>query len=180
MDVNTIFTDTPNDIPANAVCKKAIKNRPYIMLILMLAFFVIGAIYLPEIRIMCIIFAIIVIIGGLFIMKDTPVIEFYDGFVVLHEPKDPDKIAIVPDEKLMNWNIESNHINNIYFEIDNGTDFPDTAVIVTANYGRVTNALYKYYGDLSKSKQKFEAYKEKQRETVNSFFNRKKKDASDK
>ena len=178
MDVNTLFDKTPDDIPANAVCKKAIRNRPYVYIAVMLAFIILGAIYLPPIRTICIVTAVLVLVLQFF-MKDTPVIEFYDGFVVLHEPRDPNKVAIVPDEKLLNWNIESNHVNNIYFEIDTGKEYPETAVVVTANYARVTEALYKYYGDLSKSKQRFERYKEKQRKTINNLFS-KKKNASDK
>ena len=178
MDVNTIFDKTTQDIPANAVCKKKIKNRPYVSTAILLRFIIRGAIYLPTVRVLCTVLAVIVAVL-LFVIKDNVVIEFYDGFLVLHEPRDPEKIAIVPDEKLLNWDIESNHINNIYFQIDTGKEFPETAVIVTANHGRVNNALYDYYGDYSKSRQKFAAYKEKQKKTINSFFERKKKKASD-
>jgi hypothetical protein len=146
IDERDIYTSTVADIPADAKLLESVKNRPiaYVGLgILALVVFIIMA---PQYWIALVI-AIIACIAVLFLSNNEPVLDIYEGFIVVHKKDEPEKLCIIPDEHLIYWQLVSSNTSLIQIVFVDETDPENalSAVVHTINMYQASNALDRYH-----------------------------------
>ena len=141
-----IYTQSVSDIPADAKCLEKVRNRPraYVFFgILALAIFIIMA---PQYWIvLSIVIALCIVV--FFLSKNEPVLDIYEDFLVCYKHGDPQKVCIIPNDKIIYWQLVSGNTSviQILFEDDEDAENALCATIHTINSFQASNALDRFY-----------------------------------
>ncbi|MBO4358261.1 MAG: hypothetical protein J5796_00480 [Erysipelotrichaceae bacterium] len=147
-----VFVHTASDIPEGAKKIVSVKNRPYTFgafgLIALLVFFI----AVPKYWIAYLVTAI-AIIAVVMLVKDIPVLDIYEGFLVCHSKDDPDKLCIIADDELIYWSViqEYSSIVQLFFNDRSNIDNALCVNLHSINSYKVISALEKHYLEKSLS-----------------------------
>lgn len=127
-----VFVNTLADVPAGARPIAKVRNRPY-------TYFIFGMVALAVIAYVCwmvrpgyligvgIIAALVV--GLTFFIDNRPVIDIYEDFVVVYKERDPEKVCIIPNERILYWTVVQQYTSVVEIFIKDEVD-PEKTVCV--------------------------------------------------
>lgn len=112
-----VFTSSEADIPAGARKLDTVRNRPYTYGIIALVALGVLAVMFPQFWIALAITAAVAV-ALTFFAKNDPVIDVYEGFMVCHKSQQPEKVCIIPNERIHYWKVVEAYssIIQVYFE----------------------------------------------------------------
>jgi len=150
-----LFDKTTADIPADAVCKSQVRNRPYGTTLFSLAMMG-GLLWLALGRSTpLVIVAIVCIVLFTVVLLVTPnynVFDVYDNFIVAYYHDDPTRIRIIPNDQLIVWDVHNDSGAYVQF-LQGDRDKPDDATnqtvitLSTVNYTHASSVLNHFYGE---------------------------------
>lgn len=99
-----VFTSTEADIPAGARKLATVGNRPYAYGVIALVALGVFAVMFPQFWIALAVMAVVAV-GLTLLAKNDPVIDVYDGFMVCHKSQQPEKLCIIPNDRIHYWKV---------------------------------------------------------------------------
>lgn len=141
-----IYVKSMADVPKDAKLLESVRNRPIAYVgfgILALVVFILMA---PQYWI-GLTLAIVACIVIFFLSKNDPVLDIYQGFMVCHKKGEPDRVCIIPDERLIYWQLVPGNTSviQIYFEDESDAENALCATVHTINSYQASNALDRYH-----------------------------------
>lgn len=137
-----IYDQTTDDVPKDAKRLESVRNRPVAYVAFGILALVVFIVMAPQYWIGLTI-AIILCLVVFFLSKNEPVLDIYEGFMVCHKKGDPDRVCIIPDERLIYWQLVSGNTSVIQIYFADATD-PEKALCATVhtiNSFQASNAL---------------------------------------
>ena len=127
---------------------ESIKNRPLAytgLSIFALTVFLVAA---PQYWIaltIAIAFCIVVFL----LVKNDPILDIYEEFIVCHKKEEPNKVCVIPNGHIIYWQVapDNTSVVQIYFVDEHNADNALCVTIRAINSYQVSNALEHYHRD---------------------------------